>query len=77
MAELERPWIHLLLWTCPKYNYTKNLRMTYCLFIYDKNPKQMSGNAHKHNKAHIRQAHIYYHTDWWQIKVFPLRLGTR
>lgn len=56
---VERPWIHLLLWTCPKYNYIKNLRMTSCLFIYDKkNLKQISENAHKHNKGHIWQAHI-------------------
>lgn len=32
--------------------------MAYCLFIYDKNPKQMSGNAHKHNKAHMTSPHL-------------------
>ena len=35
------------------------------------------GNLPQHNKGHIWQSHSQHHSQWWKLKPFPIRAGTR
>ena len=47
--------------------------------IYDKNSPESRNrrNIPQHNKSYIWQTHSKHYPQWWKMKVFPLKSGTR